>query len=212
MSYSIYLKTDQTLMTEQLFESHEAAYHYLDSHVLPVFKNSYIIVPTDISTDSVAMINEGLQRGDLEALMHPVLSVDEYVPSDIQSDNVVIAIKLIGNSKVVYPVYELFRDFDGVVNAGYSNSSIDENAFLVYLEMVRENFDIGELDYIMEILMHLSGLTIEDFSISLPNTKHPIPYDQETIIKYVRGTIKKDHEKINKDALRKFVDGLERKT
>jgi len=199
-------------LTRKAFGSAESAEQYLNEMVLPAFASRYAIVSEklfkDTDGDPLQLLKEGLEAGDLKGILSPHISLDEYVPADIKSNNIVIALTVRGNPKAVYPLYAYVKAFPFFTNVGYSESSKYANTYLIYAEAHRETFDPDEFDYLIELVSKLADLDKSDVVISVPNKKDPFSYSKKKVKEYVDASLEEPHVDASKDALKKFVKAL----
>ncbi len=130
------------------------------------------------------MINEGLVKNDLEGIMLPRISVDEYLPADKESDNIVLAFFIKGVPEAVLPFRDFCEKCNGVLDVDYGDSDTIVNTSVVYVEFDRDKIDMRDISDIMAQVSMLSGLEVEDFTITLPHTNKKFPYNLELINKY----------------------------
>ncbi len=146
------------------------------------------------------MINEGLEKNDLEGIMLPRVSIDEYLPADADSDNIVIAFFIKGVPEAVIPFRDFIRLCNGIMDVDYGDSDTIINTSVVYSEMDRENFDIKDLRDIMIQVSMLSGLSPKDFTITFPHTNKKFPFGLNLINRYFRSRTKKDNMRAQEKA------------
>ncbi len=148
------------------------------------------------------MINEGLEKLDLEGIMLPRVSIDEYLPADADSDNIVIAFFIKGVPEAVIPFRDFLQKCNGVLDVDYGDSDTIVNTSVTYAEMDRENFDIKDLRDIMIQVSMLSGLAPDDFTVTFPHTSKKFPFSMRLINTYFQSRTKKDNLKAQDKARR----------
>ena len=79
------------------------------------------------SADIRRMINEGLIAHDLDNILLPKISVDEYLPADNDSENIVVAFFIKGVPEAVIPYKDFASKFHGVVDVDYGDSDTIPN-------------------------------------------------------------------------------------
>lgn len=146
------------------------------------------------------MINEGLEKNDLEGIMLPRVSIDEYLPADADSDNIVIAFFIKGVPEAVIPFRDFLQKCNGIMDVDYGDSDTIINTSVVYSEMDRENFDVKDLRDIMIQVSMLSGLSPNDFTITLPHTNKKFPFNLRLVNMYFRSRTKKDNMRAQEKA------------
>ena len=130
------------------------------------------------------LLTEGMVQGDLYKILLPRISVDEFVPGDPETDNIVIAYFLKGVPEATLPFKTFCEQSNGVINADYGDSETVVGAQNVYVEFDRENLDIVDIDALMIQSAMLAGLEPEDFTMTFPHTDKKFPYDPATMKEY----------------------------
>ncbi len=148
------------------------------------------------------IVNEGLEKRDLEGIMLPRVSIDEYLPADADSDNIVVAFFLKGVPESVIPFRDFLQKCNGIMDVDYGDSDTIVNTSVVYAEMDRENFDIKDLHDIMIQVSMLSGLSPDDFTITFPHTSKKFPFNFKLVTMYFRSRTKKDNMRAQEKARR----------
>lgn len=148
------------------------------------------------------MLMEGLVKGDLRRIILPQVSIDQYVPGDPNTDNVVIAFFIKGVPEAVIPFRDFVMKCRGVLDVAYGESDTVPNTSIVYTEMPRENFKFADLYDMMEQVSMLAQLEVSDFSVLFPDSENRKPYDPQTIQDY----FDKRSIKLNMQAQKKALD------
>ena len=130
------------------------------------------------------LLTEGMVQGDLYKILLPRISVDEFVPGDPETDNIVIAYFLKGVPEATLPFKTFCEQSNGVINADYGDSETVIGAQNVYVEFDRENIDIADIDALMIQAAMLASLNAEDFTMTFPHTDKKFPYDAVTMKEY----------------------------
>ena len=130
------------------------------------------------------MLTEGLVKNDLWRILLPRVSVDEFVPGDPETDNVVIAFFLKGVPEATLPFKSFCEQSNGVISADYGDSETVIGAQNVYVEMDRENLDMDDIHALMIQVSMLSGMEPDDFTMTFPHTDKKFPYDPITMREY----------------------------
>jgi hypothetical protein len=154
------------------------------------------------NTNINRMVNEGLEQRDLEGIMLPRLSIDEYLPADADSDNIVFAFFIKGVPEAVIPFRDFLQQCNGIMDVDYGDSDTIVNTSVVYAEMDRENFDLKDLRDIMIQVSMLSRLSPSDFTITFPHTSKKFPFSLKLVNMYFRSRTKKDNLKAQEKARR----------
>ena len=129
------------------------------------------------------MLFEGLVKGDLDGILIPRLSVNEYIAKD-DTDNTVIAFFLKNCPEAVEPTREFAELCPGVLLADSGDSESMDNVSIVYVEFDKfpEFKDVYET--VKQICM-LARMDLEDLSVSFPHAKRSYPFDPEIVSYYL---------------------------
>ena len=134
-------------------------------------------------------LKEGLEQGDLERLVSPKISIDEY-KSKMGSDEeiVVISFTLQGKEPALDLVNFIEKSYEWVADADVSSGEVFDGSYIVFVEIERTP-DIAE--QIMELLEDLERLTeheIKDWTIDYSKTKQTIEPNVESLKSAIPGT------------------------
>ena len=149
------------------------------------------------------MINEGLEKRDLEGIILSRVSVDEYLPADQDSDNIVIAFFLKGVPEAVIPFKNFCEKCNGVMDVDYGDSDTIVNTSVVYVEFDRESMDMQDLADLMTQVSMLSGLDINDITLTFPHTNKKFPYHPGLVKHYFDSRTERDNKIAQKKAMKK---------
>jgi len=150
----------------------------------------------------IRMLSEGLVRGDLRDIILPRLSIDEYVSSDPDADNVVLAFFVKGVPEAVLPLKNFCEHCEGVTLADYASSETIENCYIVYAEMDRANVKVKNIVDLLDQVCLVADMKVEDFTLTFPNTQKKYPYDPAVIEKYFQYRT----EELSREAQQAAVD------
>ena len=156
------------------------------------------------------LLTEGMVRGDLYKILLPRISVDEFIPGDPETDNIVIAYFLKGVPEATLPFKIFCEQSNGVINADYGDSETVVGAQNVYVEFDRENIDIKDIDALMIQAAMLSSLEPEDFTMTFPHTDKKFPYDTKTMREYFISRNEQKNRMAQQRALDKAADAFEK--
>lgn len=195
-------------LSETSYETEQAAsaaISRLGSAFAPMFEAYYISGNVTIRR----MINEGIVRGDLESILLPKISVDEYVPSDPDTDHIVLAFYLKGVPEAVYPFKNFCEKSDGVILADYGDSDTIPQASIVYVEFDRDNFQPDKIDNLVSQVALTCNLEPEDFSLAFPNSNKTFPYHIKVLIGYFDARDREDNLLAQKQAIQQRTTDLQ---
>lgn len=187
-------------MLSQTFESKELAESHM-SAMGACFDGLFEALP---DTDSVFLgrvLTEGLAKGDLRKIILPQISIDEYIPGDPKTDNVVIAFFIKGVPEAVIPFRDFVMKSKGMLDVAYGDSDTIPDTSIVYAEMSRNKFRFDDLNLLMDQVAMLAGFDIEDFSIVFPTSSDRHPYSSEAIMGYFNARTSKDNWRAQKQAI-----------
>lgn len=197
--------TKDSKITNTLFETSDDAFNHL-SAMGPAFASALEIVPDTNDPKVYRMLTEGLVAGDMRRIILPQISVDEYVPGDPDTDNVVIAFFIKSVPESVIPFRDFIMKCRGIVDVAYGDSDTIPDASIVYAEMSRSNFKYDDLSTMMEHVGLLCDLDPSDFSILFPTTTKKHPYSLDVIKEYFERRSIEDNRKAQQDAFDKSQD------
>jgi len=149
-----------------------------------VLGNYYRVQASTGNAITDRLLTEGLEQKDLWKILLPRISVDEFVPGDPETDNVVIAFFLKGVPEATLPFKSFCEQSNGVISADYGDSETVVGAQNVYVEFDRENLDMENIHALMIQVAMLSGLEVEDFTMTFPHTDKKFPYGPVTMKEY----------------------------
>lgn len=165
------------------FPSKEAALAHLEK-LGPIIETHYRVQANTGNALTDKLLTEGMIKGDLYKILLPRISVDEFVPGDPETDNVVVAFFLKGVPEATLPFKNFCEQSNGVINADYGDSETVVGAQNVYCEFDRENLEMDDIDALMIQAAMLSDLEPEDFTMTFPHTDKKFPYDIDTMKEY----------------------------
>lgn len=165
------------------------------------FEKLYECVPDTADQWMYRMLTEGMVAGDLRHILLPQLSIDEYVPGDPETNNIVFAFFIKGVSNAVIPFRDFVMKCRGVLDVAYGDSDTIPDTSIVYVEMQREKFQFDDLQTMMEQISLLSNLKIDDFSIIFPTTTRKVPYSEDTITDYFINRSVRQNQQAQQDAI-----------
>jgi len=151
------------------------------------------------------MVNEGMLKGDLYRILLPKISIDEYVPSDSNTDNIVLAFFIKGVPEAIIPFKEFCMKCDGVIDVDYGDSETIPSTSVVYLEFNREKENVKNIEELIDFVSILADLEPADFTITFPDTDDKFPYNAKVMQKYFE---RRDKQK-NKEAQQAALDKSE---
>lgn len=176
-------KTHQELKTRP-FPDRDLAEQYIwkmGSALAQMYEAHYVGPGSDKTR---RMINEGLIPHDLDNILLPKISIDEYLPADSDTENVVVAFFIKGVPEAVIPFKDFCSKFHGVVDVDYGDSDTIPNTSIVYVEFDREKMDIEDLDNLVRETTRLTDFKPEDYTVTFPHTNAKFPYKPKLVGRY----------------------------
>lgn len=167
------------------FSLRESAQERLDI-MGSAFSEEYKLVHKSGDAFIDRILTEGFEPGDLHRILLPRISVDEYVPANPQTDNIVIAFFIKGVPDAVVPFKNFCEQSNGVLDVDYGDSDTIMNTSVVYVEMDRENLNIKDLDELLEQVCIIGDLEKDDFTMTFPHTNKKFPYNINLLNRYFR--------------------------
>ena len=156
------------------------------------------------------MLTEGLVKGDLYKILLPRISVDEFVPGDPDTDNIVIAFFLKGVPEATLPFKVFAEQSNGVISADYGDSETVVGAQNVYTEFDRDNLEMEDIHALMIQSAMLAGLETEDFTMTFPHTDEKFAYDPSVMKEYFISRNKKKNEIAQRKAIDRAAKEFEK--
>ena len=187
------------------FESRGEAQAQLDK-LGPIISDHYRIIAETGNAKVDRMLTEGLRQGDMERILLPRISIDEYVPSDPDTDNIVLAFFIKGVPEATRPFQNYIEHSNGVLSADNGLSQTITDATIVYAEFDRENLDVGDIEGLIIGAAMIGGIEAEDFTMTFPHSNDKFPYDIQEILAY----FEERNRKKNQQAQQKAFDEVEK--
>lgn len=196
------------LVTERKFELRESAQDYIDRYP-PFFREQYrpAFRSGDSWTDRV--LTEGLLKQDLDGILLPQVSIDEYVPADPNTDNVVLAFFIKGVPEAVVPFKNFCEKCNGVQDVDYGDSETVQNTSIIYVEMDRETLKMDDIRDLMIQVCMLTSFEVEDFTMTFPHTEEKFPYNLDIMAKYFRSRDERKNRLAQKKAEKEAAKELQ---
>lgn len=183
------------------FEDEAWQYIYMMGHVVSEMYEPYYIGPGDENVRR--MINEGLVQHDLDNILLSKVSVDEYLPADADTENIVLAFFLKGVPEAVLPFKNFCEKFHGVMDVDYGDSDTITNTSIVYAEFDRENYNIEDIDNLIRETTSLTEFKPEDYTVTFPHTNQKFPYKPGLLKRYFVSRDRRENYLAQKKAQRR---------
>ncbi len=125
-------------------------------------------------------LNEGLERGDLNRLVHDELHIDEFKSKlGEDKDVVVVSFKVAGKEPAQDVVDFLEKSYDWVIDADVSSGEMSDGDYIVFVEVPREKQVIDRIMEMMQDLMNLTSQNIKEWRVRYykDNQEHKLDRD-----------------------------------
>jgi len=150
----------------------------------PAFREVYRVHLEHTDKRIRSIVNEGIKKNDLEGILLPRISIDEYVPADPNTDNVVLAFLIKGVPEAVDPFKKFCEKSQGVISADSGESESIPNTSIIYAEFDREKLDIHDVHALVVQAGITSNMSASDFMMSFPNSDRKYPYNVKVLAQY----------------------------
>ena len=175
-----------------------------------IFLEEYRLVHESGDTFVDRILTEGLEKGDLHRILLPRLSIDEYVPANTHTDNVVIAFFIKGEPNAVVPFKNFCEHSNGVLDVDYGDSDTIMNTSVVYVEMDRENLDIKDIHELLTQTAMIGAIEVADFTMTFPHTNAKFPYNPKLLKRYFDSRNRRKNMLAQRKAEKKAQANLDR--
>jgi len=173
---------DSGSILKQRFDTEDSATEHLMA-MGPAFAGLYEAEPDTQNKWLRKILTEGLVQGDLRRILIPQVSIDEYVPSDSSSDNVVVAFFVKGVDEAIIPTRDFIMKCKGVIDTAYGDSDTIADTTIIYAEFPRKG-SLENIATMIKMVAMLAGLETGDFSMLIPTKQGRIPYLEEELEEY----------------------------
>lgn len=138
-------------------------------------------------------LNESLDHLDLEKIVSPTVSVDEYVAHmGEDTDIVTLAFTVKGESAAKDLSAWFERGYDYVLDAKVSDGEVEAGKYLVFVEMSRRRTAPQRIVELLSDLQTLTGLRVTDWTVKVEDEDYDA---DEKILSQVMVTSPQDYKK-----------------
>jgi hypothetical protein len=132
---------------------------------------------------------EGLEAGDLERLVTPKVSIDEY-KSKMGSDEeiVVVSFHVSGKEPALDIVNFIEKSYEWVADADVSSGEIFDGSYIVFVELERNSEVAKNLIEMFEDLSNLTEHSLEDWSVEYFKPRKNSKLDLESLTSIIPTT------------------------
>lgn len=118
-------------------------------------------------------LNEGLDFHDLEGMVLPVVSVDEYKSHMGKDSEIVTLAFIIRSEQAGTDLVDWFeRGYDWVLDAQVSEGELSPGKFLVFVELARRTTVPKRIIELLDDLTTLTNIEVKDWTIKLDDEEY----------------------------------------
>lgn len=129
------------------------------------------------------ILNEGLDYHDLEGIMTPTVTVDEYAAKMGKDSEIVTLSFIVNNKQAGSDLSDWFeRGYDFVLDAQVSDGELSSGKYLVFVEMNRRTTVPERIIKLIEDLETLNDIPLKDWTIVVDDEEYE---PSEEILKQV---------------------------
>ena len=145
-------------------------------------------------------LQEGSEQGDLNRLVQPIMSIDEFRSKmGEDKDIVVLGFTVFGKEPADDLVNFLEKSYDWVLDADLSSGEASDGNYIVFVEVERTPKVIEQAISLLEDLMNLTEQKLEDWTFTFYNKPEQHPVTKEELSKHIITTAKEYENKIADD-------------
>jgi hypothetical protein len=139
--------------------------------------------------EELGIINEGLEAGDLERLVSPTISIDEY-KSKMGSDDEIVVLSFVvqGKEPALDLVNFVEKSYEWVVDADVSSGEVFDGSYIVFVEVDREPTVPDNIIELLEDLKNLTEFDVTDWKIKYSKTKKQLTPELDSLKAGIPGT------------------------
>ena len=143
------------------------------------------------------IINEGLDYHDLEGIMLPIVSVDEYAAQMGRDSEIVTVAFTVKNKKAGEDLADWFeRGYDFVLDAQVSDGELSTGKYLVFVEMNRRTSTPERIITLLDDLETLTNMKLKDWTVIVDEEEYEPEVD---VLKQVIATSPHKYREQNED-------------
>lgn len=121
---------------------------------------------------------EGFDHGDLENILLPHVTVDEYEAQMGENADVITLAFIVKSKNAGKDLEGWFeRGYDWVLDAKISDGELSPGKYLVFVELNRRRSAPQRIVELIEDLETLSNLTVSDWTVKVDDEEHPADVD-----------------------------------
>lgn len=119
------------------------------------------------------ILNEGLDYHDLEGIVTPTVTVDEYAAKMGKDSEIVTLSFIVNNKQAGSDLSDWFeRGYDFVLDAQVSDGELSSGKYLVFVEMNRRTSVPERICTLIEDLETLTDIPLKDWTVVVDDEEH----------------------------------------
>lgn len=127
-------------------------------------------------------IFEGLEQNDLERLITPKLSIDEYKSKmGNDEDILVLSFSITGREPAEDVVNFIEKGYDWVIDADISSGELENGDYLVFIECDRTKDAANNIIQLVNDMLNLTNQKISDWSLQIRSSPNTLELTAENI-------------------------------
>lgn len=136
-----------------------------------------------------SQLNEGLEAGDLNRLVKPVVVIDEF-KSKMGSDEdiLVLSFEVQGKEPALDLVNFVEKGYAWVADADVSSGELDNGAYMVFIEAERQQGILDNIYELFEDLVQLTSIEIDEWTLEYYKPSRSEPFSKESLNDIVPST------------------------
>lgn len=144
-------------------------------------------------------LTEGINHMDMEGLISPEMSIDEYAASmGDDSEIVTLTFKIKGHEPAQDLVDWFERGYKWILDAQVSDGEYTDGIYLVFVELPRRTYTPGRICELAEDLQTLTGLKPTDWSVMIEGETYELAAE---ILSQVMALSPRNYESKHEDEL-----------
>lgn len=119
------------------------------------------------------ILNEGLDYHDLEGIVTPTVTVDEYAAKMGKDSEIVTLSFIVGNKQAGSDLSDWFeRGYDFVLDAQVSDGELSSGKYLVFVEMNRRTSVPERIVTLLDDLETLTDIKVKDWTVVVKDEEY----------------------------------------
>lgn len=155
-----------------------------------------------------AMMNEGIEYGDLARLVKPELSIDEFRSKmGDDKDIVVVGFTVFGKEPAADLVDFVEKSYDWVLDSDLSSGETSDGNYIVFVELQRDKKAAKQIHTMLTDIMNLTNQSLKDWTFTYYKNTERYPFTVEDLTRQILST-PEEYEMSTGDALEESLNSL----